>query len=84
MANNRMFLVHVPTGLGCSLAKRMGFGWYRGVGVLDDELTRYFNLLEEKYQYGGDQDDFQLVLESSDDWAYSGETEDGFMSFKSH
>lgn len=30
MADNRMFLVHLPTGLAAPIAKRTGYGWHVG------------------------------------------------------
>ena len=65
MANNRMFLVHRPTGRAIGLAKRMGWGWYVGNPAnnnMAQRLTDYFDALEE-LDYEGLQDDFVLALE---------------------
>ena len=63
MANNRMFLVHRPSGLAVFLGKRMGHGWYttdRCIGV--QEL---FDALENEHTYYNQQDDFAVALEDA-------------------
>lgn len=43
MANNRMFLVHIPTGLAAPLGKRNSWGWYvpDGAMTVDAIATGY-------------------------------------------
>ena len=70
MANNRMYLVHVPTGVGIFLAKRMAWGWYSSEMKdknLQDRLDKFFEYLEKERIYGdGKQDDFQILMEDAE------------------
>ena len=60
MANNRMWLVHVPTRLACCLGKRLADGWWNRASPLNN----FFTVLESEFDYGsGQQDDFALVME---------------------
>jgi hypothetical protein len=90
MANNRMFLVHVPSGLGVHLGKRMARGWYlkddsTGLGP---QLQRFYDMLAEQTGYAGEpsQDAFALAMEDADGavemppWQY-GEMEGEFRRF---
>ena len=65
-----MYLVHVPTGVGTFLAKRMGYGWYSSESKgedLRDRLDKFFEYLEEEHIYGGGkQDDFQILMEDAE------------------
>jgi len=64
MANNRLFLVHRPTGKHFMLGKRLGGGWYSNYsGEMEKKLSEFFNEIE------GDepQDDFCLAIEDGDD-----------------
>lgn len=75
MANNRMFLVHVPTGKCVFLAKHMGEGWY---GVPDDIRDRIVRLFEETYPpEHGHPEDFALAMEDSSAAPGAIETFDG-------
>jgi len=56
MANNRMYLIHKPTGTAVMLGKRMGWGWY--TPPTEDQMTRFFEASEE-----ANQDDFYLGME---------------------
>ena len=66
MANNRLFLVHKPTGYCLLIGKRMGYGWYNPLSKVEDKFTEFF----EKSLEEGDQDDFVLCIETEDDWDY--------------
>lgn len=66
MANNRMFLVHVPTGLAVYLGRRMAWGWYNHADNenIGPNIARLFRVLEEMNDsYAGRQDDFSVALE---------------------
>lgn len=63
MANNRMYLVHKPTGFAFFLGKRMGAEWYNPHECTVDDLNEFF---EECYD-GGGQDEFCLAMEGSAD-----------------
>lgn len=87
MANNRMWLVHAPTGLAVFLGKRMGWGWYTmKESDTHAKLQCLYDTLEDQ-GYAGNQDDFVLAMESvaggassrvCGDWSYSGiERSDG-------
>lgn len=87
MANNLMFLVHVPTGLGICLGKRMGYGWYSNNKQL--AIQKLFDTLESAdYDYGGGkQDDFALAMEDTDGatsaigfFKYGEDREDGLIN----
>ena len=69
MANNRMFLVHIPSGLAIFLGKRMGHGWY----TTTDGITvggavcihKLFHAVENETDYYNQQDDFAIALEDA-------------------
>lgn len=71
MANQRMYLVHVPSRLGVALGKRMGWGWYQHAGneaSLGGRVQALFEKVAEAgWDYDGDQDDFRVVLEINDE-----------------
>jgi hypothetical protein len=84
MANNRLFLVHRPTGKYVELGKRMALGWYVRDGLPE--------VLQELYDQTTDidtQDDFCLCMESAEnqpnclnnptDWVYASDP-DGKIS----
>ena len=60
MANNRMFLVHRPTGLSIMLGKRMGWGWY--ACPKGEKIQSFFEHLSDELSEPR-QDDFILALE---------------------
>lgn len=74
MADNRMFLVHKPTGLGVCLGKRMDWGWYNPPS--ESEMQHFFDYLKTHPE--GSQDDFVLLMEDCgessciDEWHYAG------------
>ena len=85
MANNRMFLIHRPTGIGVLLGKRMSRGWYFAPD--SNRLNEFYehlssDLVEEK------QDDFILAMEDCsdsgcfNDWRYTGEKSGGYFLFE--
>lgn len=59
MANERMYILHVPSGGYCFLAKRMGWGWYNVDG---DRIRALFAALEE-CELDGDQDAFEIAFD---------------------
>jgi hypothetical protein len=65
MANNRMYLVHVPSGLAVYLGKTMGDEWYfskdEQVAAVGTDLVRLYRVVFE--EYGGSQD-FTVAMES--------------------
>jgi hypothetical protein len=83
MANNRMFLVHIPSKLGIYIGKRMGFGWYDAPEK--PKLEAFYDYLEQNPI--GSQDDFTLIMESSEesrctwDWDKAKKHESGFLYF---
>ena len=83
MANNRMFLVHLPTGLAVFLGKRMGHGWYTTDRCTSAQIL--FDVLESQYFYAG-QDDFAIALEDAigatlalGEWKYGPKRDDGLV-----
>lgn len=78
MANNRLFLVHGPSGLGVMLGKRLGWGWKDAASV--DELQALFDKVAEG-GYEGHQDDFRLIFESDLQPARGDPTVDGLRKF---
>lgn len=76
MANNRMWLLHKPTGKAVFLGKRMGDQWY---GTPEDVAAMIAILFETSYsdQYIGN-DNFCLAMEQCsgapnafDGWRYT-------------
>lgn len=45
MANNRLYLVHKPTGTSVKLGKRMGQGYYMAVEA--EKLQEFFDTCED-------------------------------------
>ena len=84
MANNKMFLVHRPTGLAVFLGKRMGHGWYT-----TDKFTsvqKLFDTVKNEYDYYNEQDDFAIALEDArratlamGEWQYGPHRDDGLV-----
>ena len=80
MANNRLLLVYRPTGRAVVLGKRIGSGWYLHSNLnLADRLKELFDGAESSWEDGSLQDDFELVIEDSEqapklseDWKYGG------------
>lgn len=62
MANNYMWLVHRPSGLTCSLGKRLAREWYRP-SIADKIEQFYFDCYQWVMINGGSQDDMMLVME---------------------
>ena len=82
MANNRMYLVHTPTGLAVFLGKRMAHGWYRNsISDTNAELTNLYEVLDEMDPpYANDQDNFKVIFELDTlDWNYGEIREDGLI-----
>lgn len=66
MANNRMYFVHRPTGMGIMLADRGSFGWnpIRYATNIDDEIEKLFEYVQVRIDDTQSQDDFSLVFEN--------------------
>ena len=89
MANNRMFLVHLPTGLAAPLGKRMGWGWYIGEETkakMGARVELLFEVLDREHFYADKQDDFAVALEdvsgatlAKGAWQYGERREDGLV-----
>lgn len=62
MANNRLYLVHRPTGKSICLGKRMAQGWYAKGETLSKDINQFFD--EVGVEYDG-QDDFFLAMEDA-------------------
>ena len=76
MANNRMWLLHKPTGKAVFLGKRMDDSWY---GTPDDVCHRIQALFAAANEFGDGGDDFALAMEDCvgaasafNDWCYTG------------
>ncbi len=76
MANNRLYLVHRPTGFALFLGKRMLRGWYSGDGGIPEaRLNAFYDRIDALYGEAPKgwnlsealtgQDDFILVLEDN-------------------
>lgn len=67
MANNRMYIVHIPTGYAVCFGKRMGWGWYLGAGSNTNAALEELYEKLEAIGYGeeGRQDDFGIALENA-------------------
>lgn len=63
MANNRMYLVHRPSGKALFLGKRLTDGWY---GVPEDLVERLKQLFADTEEYEFHRrDDFGLYMEDA-------------------
>jgi len=67
MANERMFLLHVPSGYSVYLGKRMGWGWYDADESTGPRIQRLFEMVETQ-QAEGEQDAFAIAFENDIDW----------------
>ena len=86
MPNNKMYLVHIPTGLAVSLGKRMGQGWYikeSASNELAKNIAKLYDVLDSSFNVGA-QDDFAIALEDADkstlaigNWKYGLLRDDG-------
>jgi hypothetical protein len=84
MANNRMYLVHVPSGLATSIGKRMD-KWNARCSI--DSIQQLFDTVE--LEYGDMGDDYAIALEdangatlATDEWEWSGNSRhDGLLQF---
>lgn len=69
MANNRMYLVHRPSGKCVAIAKQLGIGW--SVGPTAEDMTHLGQKLNEMFDAvetaGVGLSDFMLALESNVD-----------------
>lgn len=74
MADNRMFLVHFPTGLAAPLGNRYGSTW----GMSETTKSNMGNLVETLFKTVGDSiyyggcDDFVVALENTNSRTVNG------------
>ena len=70
MANNRLYLVHRPSGLAVMIGKRMGFGYYTPHGAdISTRLESFYAAVIDAWGNGPvkhSQDDFVIALESGE------------------
>ena len=67
MANNRMLLVHVPTGLAVCIGKRMDDGWYTNdPETIWSGINELYSTIDELGIRGPERDAFALAMESSE------------------
>ena len=62
MANERMFLLHEPSGCYVPLGKRMGWGWYGTPEAIRERILKLFEMVESQ-EAEGDQDAFIVAFE---------------------
>jgi hypothetical protein len=74
MANNRMYLIHRPSGTVLYLGKRLAFGWHGPIA----EVNEFFDATERAEDTQLTQDDFVLAMEdcegapcATDEWDYN-------------
>ena len=65
MANERMFLLHEPSGFYVYLAKRMGWGWYGVPDALNEAMLALFDLVERQIAEGN-QDQFVIAMDGDE------------------
>ena len=97
MANNRMLLVHVPTGLAVHLGKRYADGWYTNESSrIGNKLDKLYEVLEHEvleldpdYKKDITKDDFALLMEVTErapqalgGWRYGPQREDGLYQIQ--
>jgi len=76
MADNRMFLVHRPSGIGISLGKKYGLSWFRPPDP--ERMEEFYEVLK---RLGGVDDLILLTETDGTDWRYTGEKQHGFHVF---
>jgi len=93
MANNRMYLLHIPTGLAVYLGKRGSYGWCMGDQIeknLGSNIALLYQVTDDmKCDYEGDQDDYVIALEDAegatygiDNWRHIKTRDDGLKEFE--
>jgi len=86
VANNRMWLIHKPSGIGVMIGKRLAIGWHHA--PKKDKLQSFYSYICDYYPES--QDDFVLAMEDCtgstcyNDWKYSSDPiiEGGFRRFE--
>ncbi len=63
MANNRLYLIHRPSGAWVQLGTRMGFGWGSSKFDLNERINNFFQLAKESSD-DESQDEFILAMEN--------------------
>jgi len=64
MANNRLWLMHRPSGKAICLGRRAAYGWENRNKDLGPDLAAFFNATLELSD-GREQDDFLLLMEDA-------------------
>lgn len=92
MANNRMLLVHVPTGLAVHLGKRYAEDWYlHNSDLVGTDLDKLYKVLnrDQDYKKGVSKDDFALIMEDTErapkalgGWRYGPQRKDGLYNIQ--
>jgi len=86
MANNRMYLVHIPSGKAVFIAKRMSGGWYESQDNIKRDIDIFLNSIKE--DENETQDHICIAMENSGckyvltDWSFK-KSEDGKLQFDS-
>jgi hypothetical protein len=65
MANDRMFLLHEPTGCFTCIAKSNLYGWYTPTHI-DERINGLFDYIMDHYP-DTDQNAYTMVFEDSDE-----------------
>ena len=86
MANNRMFLMHRPSGLAVYLGKRMAWGWYGTPENIAENIKNLFDVSIDETCKPSDQDDFCIAMEDSSelmhvdaDWTHCEPVDNGLV-----
>lgn len=68
MANNRVFVVHRPSGFAVCLGKRMAWGWHTGQTdeALGASVRAFLEGITDHCAHHVEQDDLMLAMESCD------------------
>lgn len=78
MANNRMYLVHRPSGIGVCICKRMAWYWYSPVN--ERSMEEFFAAIADVSRSDAEQDDVMVVMEDCSAKSRFVETEWGKMT----
>ena len=89
MANNRIYLVHKPSGVGVYIGKHMGWEWYNGMDptVLGTHINTFLAAITDHCIGAREHESVMVVMESSTDpsvettWTECKNTADGLVHF---
>ncbi len=74
MANNRMFIMHKPSGKKVYIGKRMSHGWHGVPDNIQEMITKLFEYVE--YDFIEDGDSFVICLEDNSSFKEAIEVDD--------